>query len=136
MSIRKMCLSVLILVLLATMTVSAQYEPFKVKLTMLERAMIMGMIPEKSSFANLKIFTDLKMELAPNTEEAILLDAKEAPGGGTNANWTAVPLKEITFGQITERLIIDALKKLDTENALSQGHASLYEKFVLRENIE
>ena len=131
---KKLFVPVLILILLAA-TVSAQ-EPLRLKLNAMERVVIMSMIPEKSSFANLRIYNDLRMELAPNEEEAVLLDAREAPNGGTIANWGAVPEKEITFGQITERLIVDALKKLDEKEELTKEHESLYLKFVLKETPE
>jgi len=124
---------ILIAVLMLSVTVSAQYVPLKVSLTILERLVIGGMIPKETNFANWKIFNDLRNELAPTEDELKALDPKPNATGGTNANWEAIPEKEITFSETTERMITDALKELDSRSKLLPEHISVYKKFVLKE---
>ena len=125
---------ILCLVLLGTTLAMAEYIPFKVKLNVLERLVLGNMLPKETSFVNWKIFNDLRGELAPTEAELKAIDAKEAPDGGTLANWDAVPEKEITFGEVAEKTIVDALKKLDSESKLLPEHITLYKKFVVRES--
>ena len=124
---------IVLMILFVAITATAEYIPFKVKLTVLERLVIGEMLPKEASFANWKIINDLKNQLAPTEEELKLIDPKPSPDGGTLANWDAVPEKEITFGEITEKIVVEALKNLDAESKLLPEHISLYEKFVVRE---
>ena len=135
MFIKKMFLPVLILALLATMTVTAQ-EPLRLKLNALERFEYLALLPEKASLVNWNIINDLKTQLAPNNEELKLLDLKPSETGGINGNWNAVPKKEIVFGESAEKLIADALQKLDREGQLSANQYLIYKQFVLKETPE
>jgi len=116
---------------LGLLSFAKQYEPFKVKLTLFERFVVMTLLPIEGNYRTLKIVWDLRMELAPTEEEITLAKLKDLPGGGTDAeNWEAVPLKEIVFGDVAKQLIIDALTRLDREEKLTQQHITLYEKFI------
>jgi len=127
-------IAIVLCLILGTTLAMAEYVPFKVKLNILERLVLGNMLPKETSFANWKIFNDLKNELAPTEAELKAIDARPSADGGTLANWDAVPEKEITFGEVTEKIIVDALKKLDSESKLLPEHISLYKKFVLRES--
>src|SRR4030042_5537247 len=110
-----------ILVLLAV-SVKAEYVPLKVKLNVLERLVVASLLPKEASFANWKILNDLRNELYPTDQELKAVDMKPADNGGVMANWDAVPEKEITFGEAAEKIIIDALKKLDADEKLLPEH--------------
>jgi len=111
-------------------SLSAQ-TPLTLKLNMYERFVASSLLPEKASFSEWKIINDLKNELAPTEAELKAIDLKPLPdAGGVTANWGAVKEKEIVFGETTERIIVNALKKLDKESGLLVEHLSLYEKFV------
>lgn len=127
-------LIVLMCFILQVLLVKAEYIPLKVKLTALDRIVVISLLPEKASFMNWKIITDFKNQVGLTEQELIAINPQQLPDGGTKANWDAVPEKEIIFGEITEKLIIDALKKLDSEEILSPEHISVYKKCVLREN--
>lgn len=121
---------------LSLLSFAKQYEPFKVKLTLFERFVVMTLLPPEGSYRTLKIVRELQMELATTEEEDKLAGLHDLPGGGTDAeDWDAVPPKEIVFGDVAKGLIVDALKKLDEEEELTHQHFTLYEKFVL-EKIE
>lgn len=110
----------------------AEYIPFKVKLNALERIIVLSLLPKETNYANWKIINDLKNQLAFSEKELSKLELREDENGNAVANWPAVEEKEITFGEITEKIVMDALKKLDSEKRLLQEHLSVYEKFVVR----
>lgn len=131
---RRMKLTVLVLciILIVGMIGFAEYKPFKVKLNLFERIVVMSLLPKEGSFITLKIIRDLQMELAPTEEEAALSGLVDLETGGIKAeNWFAVKEKEIVFGDIAKGLVVDALKKLDDEEKLRDEHFSLYEKFII-----
>ena len=121
-----------IMFLVLTVSVYAEYVAFKVKLDVKERIVIGMLLPKEASFAKWKIFNDLRNVLSPTEEEARQINLKDLPTGGVTANWDAVPEKEIVFGEVAEKFIVDALKKLDEQEKLLPEHISLYEKFVIR----
>jgi len=121
------------LCLCLAMLAVAEYIPFKVKLNAMERIVVMSLLPKETNFSNWKIINDIKNQLALTEQEAVAINAAPTPEGGVSGNWGAVPEKEITFGEITEKMIVDALKKLDSESKLLPEHLSLYEKFVVRD---
>lgn len=136
---RRMKLTALILciVLIVGMVAYAEYEPFKVKLNLFERIVIMALLPVEGSFTTLKIVRDLQMELAPDEEEYKLAGLQDLEGGGINArDWGAVEEKEIIFGDKAKEIIVNALIKLDEGEKLRQEHFSVYEKFVLEKEEE
>lgn len=127
---------VLCLVMILSLLSFAVYEPFKVELTLFERFVVRTLLPVEGSYSDLKIIWELRMELATTEEENKLAGLEDLPGGGTDAeNWDAVEPKVIVFGDIAKGLIVDALKKLDEQEKLTQQHISIYEKFVL-EKVE
>ena len=128
----KLIALVLVTVMLLSMVAFTAYEPFKVKLNLYERVVCMSLLPKEGSFVTLKIIRDLQMELAPSEEEAKIAGLEDLPTGGVKAeNWFLVVEKEIVFGDIAKGLIVDALKKLDEEEKLTNDHFTLYEKFII-----
>ncbi len=129
----QMSIGLFIGILLFSTSLTAEYVPFKVNLSMLERFIVLSLLPEKASFSDWKVINDLKDQLAPNEQERVAIEAKQNPNGSINAKWDAVPEKEIVFGEYTEKLIVEALKNLDAKGNLNINQLSLYRKFVLRE---
>lgn len=130
---RRQSLVVLVLcfMLVLSLLSLAVYEPFKVRLTLFERFVVMTLLPVEGNYRTLKIVWDLQMELATTEEENKIAGLHDLPGGGTDAeDWEAVPPKEIVFGDIAKQLVVDALTKLNNEEKLTRQHISLYEKFI------
>jgi|GEM_PF-867617 len=129
---------VLISIILLGMLTLAAYEPFKVKLGLFDRLVLLSLLPTEGNFATLKIVRDLQMELAPTEEEnkAAGLIPDLRTGGITidpddpEKGWDKVEPKEIVFGDIAKGLIVSALEKLDKEEKLTQQHINLYELFI------
>ena len=125
-------LSILLIALMA-FSLSAEYVPFKVSLTVLERLVIGTLLPKETNFTTWKIVNDLKNDIALTESELKTLNMKPNPEGeGIIANWGDVPEKEVVFGEVAEKMIIDALKNLDSENKLLEEHLTVYQKFVNR----
>jgi hypothetical protein len=109
-------------------------EPFKVKLTLRERYVVMSLFPREGSFVTIKAITKIKEELFPSDEEVAIAGLEDLPDGRVTAtNWLLVVEKEITFGKITKALVEEALKKLDETKKLTEEHFTLYEKFIIIE---
>jgi len=102
-----------------------------------ERVVVMSLLPPEGNFITLKIVRDLQAELAPSEEEAKIAGLEDLPTGGVKAeNWFLVVEKEIVFGDIALGLVVDALKKLDEEEKLTNDHFTVYEKFVINSEKE
>lgn len=109
-------------------------EPFKVKLTLRERYVVMYLFPQEGSFPTIKAIREIKEELLPSEEETEIAGLEDLPGGGVRAeNWLIVVEKEITFGKITKALVENALKKLDETEKLTEEHFTLFVKFIIIE---
>jgi len=113
-------------------------EPFKVKLNMFERLVVMGLLPQQGNFATLRLVTEQNMLLGASDEETVILGLEPTPEGGAMAKygWDKVPEKEFTFKEAVLKLIKDALQKLDDEERLTMEHFRVYEKFMLVEEKE
>jgi len=128
---RKIVLAVVLALCVLVSVVNAEYVPKTVELNGLERLIAGMLLPKESSFANYKILNDLKNELAFTEEEQKLVDIQPANGGVTG-KWDLIK-KEITFGETSEKWVVDALKDLDRKEKLLPEHISLYEKFIVKE---
>ena len=99
------------------------------ELNILERFMLLQLLPKEGNFVTLKIVRDLQEVLAPTEEEFKELDIKHVDGN-TTWNEKGREEKEITIGEKASDIIIEALKKLDKESKVTENHISIYEKFV------
>ena len=104
-----------IVILLSALAIAA--EPFKAKLNLFERLVVMGLLPQTGNFATLKIVTEANMMLGATDEESVLAGLEPTSEGGVTAKlgWTAVPEKEFIFKETLLGIIKDALAKLDLE---------------------
>lgn len=106
----------------------------KVPLDVGERFAVLQLLPEKASFTNMKLIRDLRdaLVLSPEEEEDVGFVQN-----GDHLKWDGEKAKEhiagIPFDPKTYVLVMEALEKLDKEEALEARHTTLYEKFVLVE---
>ena len=124
---------ILCVVLLLTSIAIANDEPFKTKLNMFERLVVMGLLPQQGNFATLRLVTEQNMILGPSDEETVIAGLDTTPEGGVVAKygWDKIPEKEFTFKETVLGWIKDALQKLDDEEKLTMEHFRVYEKFML-----
>ena len=101
------------------------------KLTVLERISLLGVLPAEGDFVTLKIVRELRENLSFDEDELKQLKVK-AEGGRIQWDATAETPggKEIKIGEKATDVIVAALKKLNADKKLTDQHFSLYEKFV------
>lgn len=99
------------------------------KLSVLERLLINGLLPEKGSFTNLKLIRIAREALSFTEEEHKLLGFREE-NELTHWNDGVVPEKEIKLGEVVTEMIKKKLKELDEKEDLLPQQLALYEKFM------
>ncbi|MBE9592640.1 MAG: hypothetical protein IMF19_04095 [Proteobacteria bacterium] len=122
-----------IVILLSALSIAA--EPFKTKLNLFERLVVMGLLPQTGNFATLKIVTEANMMLGATDEESVLAGLEPTPEGAVLARkgWDKVPEKEFIFKETLLKLIKDALTALNEADPprLTMEHFRVYEKFMI-----
>jgi ferric-dicitrate binding protein FerR (iron transport regulator) len=100
------------------------------KLDVLERISVIGLLPEKGSFTNLKLVRVARESLSFTEEESKLLDFQEEDG---ITRWQdgVVAEKDIKLGEIVTEIIKKSLKELDQKEELLPQQVELYEKFMI-----
>ena len=101
-------------------------------LTILERLILLDILPKKGDFTTLKIVRKLREDLSFSEEEHAVLHFKQLDAN--QIQWDVEAAKdldtEITIGEKAADIIVEALKKLDEDKILQDNHYTLYEKFV------
>ena len=101
------------------------------KLTVVERIALLGILSAEGNFATLRIVRELRESLSFTEDEAKRLDVKV---DGTRIQWDTAKEtpggEEVKIGERATDIIVAALKDLDGKKKLTQQHMSLYEKFV------
>lgn len=107
----------------------------KLKLNILERISLLNVLPHEGSIITLRIMRELQSKLSFTEEELKKYKMKntQSPDGRTTITWDEdFSLKEtdIEIGEAATGIIVNELKKLDSQNRLRMEMLSLYEKFV------
>jgi hypothetical protein len=100
-------------------------------LDVLERLVLLSILPKEGDFTTLKIVRKLREDLSFTEEEHAVLKFEDVEnGGGVKWNYTAEDSKEIQIGEKASDVISKVLEKLSSDKKLGEHHLSLYEKFV------
>jgi hypothetical protein len=104
------------------------------KLTVLERIMAQNLLPEKGTFANLKLIRKAKEALSFDDLENKRLNFRTEDG---RVFWDdgQVEEKDIQLGEVVTEMIKKELNRLDKEEALAMDFMSLYAKFQEGETL-
>ena len=99
------------------------------KLTVLERLLLLNLLPKEGTFTNLKLLRVARENPSFTEEENEALKFKQE---NDQIIWVngAVGDKEINTGEVVKGLIVKELKKLDKEEKLKDEYLSLFEKFI------
>ena len=98
------------------------------KLSVGDRLILLGVIPQQGDFTTLKIIRDMRGELSFTEEEHQILKFRQE---AEMTYWEdGFEDKEINFGEKATDIISDAFKKLNGQKKLRIEHMGLYEKFV------
>jgi len=96
------------------------------KLNVLERVTLMGILPPESNFVTFKILIDLKKALSFSEKE--IKDFKIVQKED-RIFWGKSVDKEITIGEQAIIIINTALQKIDADGKVNEGNYLLFEKF-------
>jgi len=99
------------------------------KLSVLERLLVQGLLPEKGSFTNIKLMRLAMETLSFDEAENKALGFRQE-GEQTIWNDGAVGEKEVIIGEVVSNMVKKALKELDEKEELKPEQFTLYEKFV------
>jgi len=99
------------------------------KLNVLERLMLLQILPKEGNFSTLKIIRGLVSSLGLSEADYKEFDVKQQE---TQIVWNEKGNedREIEIGEKATDIIIEALKKLDEEKKLNEQLFSVHEKFV------
>ena len=97
------------------------------KLNVLERILLLQILPKEGTYVTFKILMDLKGKLAFNEKEIKEFGVVEKEGRIT---WKKSADKDFEFGEKAKEIIVTSLKKLDEEGKIDINNISLYEKFI------
>ena len=105
----------------------------KVVLSILERLLILNLLPGENDIITLRLVRKLKEQLGPTDEELVEMNMRyEQEGNRTITKWDNNKAKDKEF-ELSEKavdIIRDALKNLDKTKKLTDNHISLYTKIV------
>ena len=97
------------------------------KLSVGDRLMLLKVLPEKGSLLTMRIVHELRMALSFSEEEAA---QGQFVQDGQVMHWAKEFDTEIEIGTAAQGIIVDALRVLDEKRELTEGHLSLWGKFV------
>ena len=99
------------------------------KLNVIERLLIPGLLPEKGTFANVKLLRVARENLSFTDAENKALEFKP---NGDKVTWNdgAVGDCEIAIGEVVTQMIVKKLNELEKAEDLPDNHISVYEKFI------
>jgi hypothetical protein len=111
------------------------------KLTILERLVLLDLLPAEADFVTLKILRQLREALSFTEEEIAEYGIALVPGesGRVNVDWNHehdAETKEVKFGAMMLGLVIRLLKEMDEAKKLGERHWSLLEKFDYEKEVK
>jgi len=100
------------------------------KLNVLERLLLLGMLPKEGDLTTIRIVRELREGLSFGEAENAALEFKQ---DGDQLRWKdgAVEDKEFEFGAKSMSFIGDALEKLVTDEKVTEQHLCLFDKFKI-----
>jgi hypothetical protein len=97
------------------------------KLNVLDRITLMGILPAEGNYMTFKILAELKLKLAFSENELKEFKIEEKDG---RIFWQKSEDKEVEIGEKAKEIIKESLKKLDEAGKINEHNVSLYEKFI------
>jgi len=108
------------------------------KLSVLERLLVLGILPEEGDYVTLKVIRRGKMELSFSEDEIkkYKFENITTEDGKMSTKWdsTIEQDSEIKLGSKVISLISEGLEKLNKDKKLTEQHYTLYEKFCKEDN--
>jgi len=99
-----------------------------VELSVLERLILVGILPSKGNATTLKLVRQLREELSFDEDEHELLNFIQE---GENIRWNqSDTVKDVEIGPKMMSIIVEELSSLDEKETLNSEQLALYEKFI------
>lgn len=97
----------------------------------MERIQLLSVLPAEGNAVTLRIVSDLRRDLSFSEKELKDGEIKTDPENNRVMwNNNADVVKDVKVGDTARGVIVDAMKKLDTEKKLNLALLPLYEKFM------
>ena len=90
---------------------------------------MLSVLPKDGNYATMKILGDLQMNLS-YTEEELVKWGIDVNRDTQVISWDEDGEADIPIGEKATGIIVDELRKLDTDNKITQPIMPIYEKFV------
>jgi len=103
------------------------------KFNILERIMILGILPKQADLVSIKIIEDLRRNVGFSQKELDDSKIKSLPNG--NFSWEKDFEKEIKVTNRAAEIIKENLNKLSEAKNVSAYHLSIFEKFGIKIEI-
>lgn len=105
------------------------------KLNIPERLTLVNSLPEKGSFATIKMIEELKQKLYPSEKETKEYQIKQ---NGNNISWNkkGMDRNDISITEGQNKLLIESLESLDKREMATSAHLFLYERLTETETKE
>ena len=100
------------------------------KLNVVDRLLILNLLPAEATFANLKILRLVKEALSFSEKEHKELQFKQEGEQTTWSPTAKVPDKEVKIGEIVTQMIVKKLKEMNEEGKGTEEYLNLYEIFI------
>jgi len=100
------------------------------ELSVIDRIVLLGILPESGTFLTLKIVHQLRDHLYFSEDELREFELVEKDG---RFEWQRSRAIEVPIGPKATEIIIAALTAMDTEERITDREFSLYERFVPEE---
>lgn len=97
-------------------------------LNVLDRLLILNILPSEGNIVKLRVLRDMKRELGFSEEEHKALQFR-SEADRTLWNGEADVPKEIPLGDVAVGMITDALRGLESKGKLGEDYVDLYDKF-------
>jgi hypothetical protein len=102
----------------------------EVKLDCQQRLLILAALPERESYAVLRLMRQLRERLALSEEEMQKMGLQSSPDGRIVQWRNPGPVRRFVFSQFEWNTIVAALRRLDQERNLTDRYIELWEMFV------
>lgn len=99
-------------------------------LSILERLVVLKVLPKEGDYATLKILTALRLALSFSEEETKAWGITSDPATGRTEWKDDTAEADIPIGEKATDIIVDGLKRLSREKKLPLEAMSIYEKFI------
>jgi len=105
-------------------------EKMKVELSVVERLLALGLLPQKTNYATHRAIETARMKLGFSEEEYAEFEIKQTDDGMVRWNPEKDKAKEVNLGAVCLGELQSALKALDEKKELTAQFLSLYEKLI------